>query len=194
MSFTFKPRLNIETAVPRWLLETMHEKALDIPEQVGIKVANKLLLRRIEGHKGFKVEEGWVRIKRELVEDLVSEVRRKRRLRRTRSLSEEELILSPGYPGCSWIIDLNTDRIEPLTRDRLIEATKLIDSLYDWGVRGGALGAPVDVPPKLRRVVQCLIGHEYSRSAGPAPFQSLERSLYLCISLDNFMESGYLII
>jgi trimethylamine:corrinoid methyltransferase-like protein len=50
MGFVFKPELNIESLVPRGLLDFMHEKALTILEEVGIKVANKTLLRRIEGH------------------------------------------------------------------------------------------------------------------------------------------------
>jgi trimethylamine:corrinoid methyltransferase-like protein len=179
MKFAFKPRLNIKGVVPRWLIETMHEKALEVLENVGIKVANKILIRRIEGCDGFKLCGEWVRIRSSLVEDLVSEVRRRRERSIGHGLAEEELILSPGYPGCSWIVDLDTDGIEPLTTEKLVEATKLIDALYDWGVRGGAPGAPVDVPPKLRRVAQCLIGYTYSRSADPAPFESYEEAVYI---------------
>lgn len=179
MSFTFKPRLNIGDIIPKWLIETMHEKALEILETIGIKVTNKFLIRRIEGHGGFKLQENWVKIKSSLVEDLVTEIRLRRKQSTPYSLSEEALILSPGYPGCSWMVDLDTDAIKPLTTEKLIEATKLIDSLYDWGVRGGAPGAPVDVPPKLRRIAQCLIGYTYSRSAGPAPFESYEEAIYI---------------
>ncbi|MEM3547213.1 MAG: trimethylamine methyltransferase family protein [Candidatus Bathyarchaeia archaeon] len=179
MSFTFKPRLNIGDIVPKRLIETMHERALEVLEKVGIKVTNKLLIRRIIERNGFKLDREWVKIKSSLVEDLVVEVRRKRKHSMMRSLSEEELILSPGYPGCSWIVDLETDTIKPLTTEKLVEATKLTDSLYEWGVRGGAPGAPVDVPPKLRRVAQCLIGYTYSRSAGPAPFESYEEAVYI---------------
>lgn len=94
-------------------------------------------------------------------------------------MDEEALILSPGYPGCSYIVDLETDQIEPLTTERLIEATKLVDSLYEWGVRGGATGAPVDVSPKLRRVAQCMVGYERSCSARPAPFERYEEAIYI---------------
>ena len=176
MSFIFKPRLGIEGAVPRWLLETMHEKALEVIELIGIRATNKRLLGRLTGYKGFKIEKGWVKIRSDLVEDLLSEVRRRRR---GHCMDEEELILSLGYPGCSYMIDLETDRLEPLTRNRVIEATKLIDSLYDWGVRGGAPRPPTDVPPRIRRIAQCLIGYEYSRSASPAPFESYEEAVYI---------------
>jgi trimethylamine:corrinoid methyltransferase-like protein len=63
MIFVFKPRLNIKDVVPRWLIETMHEKALEVLENVGIKVTNKILMRRIEKHDGFKLCGEWVRIK-----------------------------------------------------------------------------------------------------------------------------------
>ena len=77
------------------------------------------------------------------------------------------------------MVDLETDRLEPLTKSRAIEATKLIDSLHDQGVRGGAPGAPVDVPPSVRRIAQCLIGYEYSRLASPAPFERYEEAVYI---------------
>ena len=176
MSFIFKPRLSIEAAVPRWLLETMHGKALEVIELIAIKATNKRLLGRLTGHKGFRIEKGWVKIRSDVIEDLLSEVKQRRRVHR---MDEEELVLSLGYPGCSYIIDLETDRLEPLTRSRAIEATKLIDSLYDWGVRGGAPGAPIDVPPRIRRIAQCLIGYEYSRSASPAPFESYDEAVYI---------------
>ncbi|MFB0503791.1 MAG: hypothetical protein ACETWE_08160, partial [Candidatus Bathyarchaeia archaeon] len=176
MSFTFKPRLDIEAAVPRWLLETMHEKALEVIELIGIGATNKRLLGRLTGHKGFRIEKGCVKIRSDVIEDLLFEVKQRRQVHR---MDEEEPILSLGYPGCSYVIDLETDRLEPLTRSRAIEATKLIDSLHDWGVRGGAPGAPIDVPPRIRRITQCLIGYEYSRSALPAPFESHEEAVYI---------------
>ena len=139
MNFTFKPRLDIESAVPRWLLEVMHEKALQVLEQIGIRVTNKRILARISETKRFDMRHGWVRIRRDLVEDLLAKVRQRPRMDRV--MDEEEIILSLGYPGCSHVVDLESDRLEPLTKSRAIEATKLIDSLCDWGVRGGAPGA-----------------------------------------------------
>jgi len=177
MSFTFRPRLNIEAAVPRHVLETMHEKALEVLELVGVKVTNERLLKRITGHKGFRTENGWVRIRSDLIDSLLSQVKHRRG--KVPAADEETPILSLGYPGCFWVIDLDTDRLEPLTKSRAIEATKLIDSLYDWGVRGGAPGAPVDISPRMRRIAQCLIGYEYSRSASAAPFESYEEAVYI---------------
>lgn len=176
MSFTFKPRLDIGNAVPRHLLEAMHEKALEVLGQTGIRVSNKHLLDRIAPHKGFAIRDGWVKIESGIIEDLVAEVRKRRRGDRG---DEGAMILSLGYPGCYHVIDLETNRAEPLTTERAIEATKLIDSLYDWGVRGEAPGGPVDAPPKLRRILQCKIGYEYCRSAGHAPFEGYEEAVYI---------------
>ncbi|MBO3802393.1 MAG: trimethylamine methyltransferase family protein [Candidatus Brockarchaeota archaeon] len=177
MNFTFRPRLNVASAVPKSLFDAMHEKSLEVLERIGIQVSNEKLVGRIKGRKGFELEGGRVKIRGYVVEDLVAEVRKRRKGRDAGN--EEEVVISPGYPGCSKIVDLETDKIEPLTTDKLIEAAKLVDSLYDWGVRGEAPGAPVDVPPKLRRVAQCMIGYEYCRSAGPAPFESYEEAVYI---------------
>ena len=177
MNLTFRPRLDIESAVPGWLLEIMHEKALEVLEQIGIRVTNKRILARIAETRRLDIRGGWVRIRRDLVEDLLAKVRQ--RPRRDRVMDEEEIILSLGYPGCSHVVDLESDRLEPLTKSRAVEATKLIDSLYDWGVRGGAPRAPVDVPPKIRRIAQCLIGYKYSRSASPTPFESYKEAVYI---------------
>jgi len=177
MSFAFKPRLDIEAAVPRHLVETMHDKALEVLELVGIRVANERLLRRIKGHKSFRIENGWVKIRSDLIDNLLYQVRHK--AGKSPAAGGETPILSLGYPGCFWVIDLDTDRLEPLTESRAIEATKLVDSLYDWGVRGGAPGAPVDIPPRMRRIAQCLVSYEYSRSASAAPFETYEEAVYI---------------
>ncbi|MGQ9515468.1 MAG: trimethylamine methyltransferase family protein [Thermoproteota archaeon] len=155
----------------------MHEKSLEILDRIGIQVSNEVLIDRIKGHRGFEFENRRIKIKSYVIEDLVRELKKRRKGKHVED--EEVTIISLGYPGCSNILDLETDRIEPLTKDRLIEATKLIDSLYEWGVRGEAPGAPVDIPPKLRRIAQCMIGYEYCRSARPAPFESYEEAVYI---------------
>ena len=79
MNFTFRPRLDIESAVPRWLLEIMHEKALEVLEQIGIRVTNKRILTRIAETKRLDIRDGWVRIQRDLIEDLLAKVRQRPR-------------------------------------------------------------------------------------------------------------------
>jgi len=177
----FKPRIELDKAIDVSLLEKMHEKALEILANIGMKVTNKRILKKIRGVKSFKIEDERVKIKPELVETLVEEYRvqvRKEDWKRKGNL-EEITVLSTGYPGCTHILDLETDELRPLSTKDVIDATKLIDSLYDWGVRGGAPGAPQDVPPNLRRVLQCKIGYEYSRSASYAPFENYVEAEYI---------------
>lgn len=96
MNFTFRPRIDLLGAVPRTLLEEMHGKALDIIGRVGIKVTDKRLLRRIAGHRGFMIEEGWVKVDGDIVEGLLLDVRRRSQ---NNPQDEEALILSPVIPA-----------------------------------------------------------------------------------------------
>jgi len=175
----FRPR--IEISLKTDILEVMHSKALEILENTGMKVTNKFVLRRVKGVEGFSIENERIKIRPELVKTLIDEYRSKLRKgdSRRKSYSGEETILSTGYPGCTHILDLETDKLRPLTTNDLIIATKLIDSLYDWGVRGGAPGAPQDISPNLSRILQCKIGYEYSRSADYAPFENYTEAEYI---------------
>ena len=67
----------------------------------------------------------------------------------------------PKY--CEFVHDLDRDEIVPLTTERLIEATKLVDTMAARNVYGSAPGIPTDVPPPLQRLAQCRIGAQYSR-------------------------------
>lgn len=59
--------------------------------------------------------------------------------------------------------DLETDRLVPLTVARVVEAAKLVDSLADRGVVGGAPGCPLDVAPELQSILQYKIQAENCR-------------------------------
>jgi len=177
----FKPRIQLDKAIDASLLEKMHEEALEILNNIGIRVTNKRILKKIEGVDGFRIKDERVKIGSELAEDMVDGYRAtvRREDRKRKSGLEEVIILSIGYPGCTHILDLETDKLRPLTTDDLIDSTKLIDSLYDRGVRGGAPGAPQDVPTHLSRILQCKIGYEYSRSADYAPFENYVEAEYM---------------
>jgi len=131
----FKARINapLESSI----IETMHERALDILQEIGIKVSDERLLRRIENIKGFRIEGGWVKIDPTLVETLVKENRTGMR-GEGETEDEEEVILSI-HPYSTHMLDPETDEIRPLTTQDLITSTKLIDSLYDWGNVGAGI-------------------------------------------------------
>jgi len=150
-----------------------------------MKVTNERILERVKRVEGLTIAGGRVKIKPELAEALVEDYRGRRRPHHLRkedwkkSYLEEETVLSLGYLGNTHILDLETDKLRPLTTRDVIDSTKLVDSLYDWGVRGGTPGAPQDVPPHLRRVLQCKIGYEGSRSASYAPFENYIEAKYI---------------
>jgi len=178
----FKARINapLESSI----IETMHERALEILQEIGIKVSEDRVLRRIENIRGFKIEDGWVKIDSALMETLIEENRM--RMKGMGGTEDAEEVILSIHPYSTHILDPETDEIRPLTTQDLIASTKLIDSLYDWGVRGTTPGAPQDVPPGLDRILQCKIGYEYSRTAshrsgshtGP-PFENYYQAKYI---------------
>jgi len=56
-----------------------------------------------------------------------------------------------------------TGAVEPFTTERLIEATKIVDSLASRGVRAGAPGTPMDVHPDLQPLKMYWISAVYAR-------------------------------
>jgi trimethylamine--corrinoid protein Co-methyltransferase len=148
-------------------LERIHEAAVRILTELGLRVyheeARQLCLRagmRVEGERVFpdkqRIEELLARTRRGWEEEAAGP---------STSLSpgpEPRLTLSvPMY--CEFVHDLETDEVVPFTRERLIEATKFVDTMAGRGVTGAAPGIPQEVPPALHRLEQYRIGARYSR-------------------------------
>jgi trimethylamine:corrinoid methyltransferase-like protein len=62
------------------------------------------------------------------------------------------------------LLDIETDEIRPYTTESLIECTKLVDTMADQGVAGGAPGVPSEIPGDLQQIAKYKIAAEYSQS------------------------------
>jgi len=83
-----------------------------------------------------------------------------------------------GYP--QHVHDIETDKIVPFTTDKLIEATKLVDVLFDRGISSSPPGYPADVPAPIQPIVQYWIAAVYSRQQNRASdAKSLESYPYV---------------
>ena len=134
--------------------------ALGLLEQVGIRVMDDRLCEMLRV-QGFSLRDGRIRLPRQIVGSFVAQEREQngnafRQKSVAPSSARIRLATSP-YP--QRVHDLRSDRIVPFTRERLIEATKLLDVLDI----SGPPGCPVDAPPALQPIVQLWISAKYSR-------------------------------
>ena len=144
---------------------------LRLLDETGLRVLDDGL-RATLAERGFRVQGERLLIEPSVVREFLAEERR----RDDQGLAagpvvvddpadEITLYVSP-YP--QHVHDLPSDRIVPFTVDRLIEATKLLDALFDRGVTSSPPGVPTDVPPALQPVVQYWVAATYSRQGcGP---------------------------
>lgn len=77
--------------------------------------------------------------------------------------AEPRLILTvPNY--AEFVHDLDSDDLVPYTTERLIEATKFVDTMTEHGVIGSAPGVACDVPGELQQLHKYRIAIRYSRN------------------------------
>jgi len=148
-------------------IESMHETALRVIEEVGIRVDNKRALNLLSRRDGVTIREHRVCIEPRLVEGCVKEHRRYLESMPDRMVNSDRVEIIKHVSGVNrFILDPNTDEIRPVTVKDLVELTKLVDALHSWGVRGAAPGVPQDVPPQLQAITAFWIGSKYSRCGG----------------------------
>lgn len=152
-------------------LEHIEEAAQRILERVGIAVVGDEPLAALAARGFAPAADGRIRIERRLARAFLDE----ERARNGRAFSLEPQPPPPAAPfevGVSnyslAVHDIEADRVVPYTTARLIETTKLVDGLYERGVRATAPGTPADVPGPLQPVVQLWVSATYCR-AGRTP-------------------------
>lgn len=156
--------LHREPLLSQSQLECIESAMLKILERIGIGVRNEQILDQIK-KKGFQTNNGRVLFDNNLIKSFIDEERKRNgysfgKVEITASAEPIILHVSP-YP--QNIHDLESDKIVPFTSEKLVEATKLVDVLYERGVHSSVPGCPVDVPPALQPVKQYWIGATYSR-------------------------------
>jgi trimethylamine---corrinoid protein Co-methyltransferase len=146
----------------------IHELALSILADVGMQIHHDAARERL-ATAGFRVSGERVFFDAPVVESYVDEMRRHitARPRAPEAVDDGQLSLSISSYSL-WVQDLKTGEVVPYTTDRLIEMTKLVDTLTDDRVYGVPPGIPIDVHPDLHPLAQYRIAALNSRQ-GASP-------------------------
>jgi len=145
-------------------LDRIHDTALQLLDDVGVKVSNPKILAAMRSVKGARLDGHKVFLKPELVNEIVQVFRQTNAEQGGRSLPGNfNIQILSGYAFNN--LDIDTGVFHPMDTDTCIETAKLVDCFYKYGVRGGTPGLPQDVPPQLRDIAAFKIGCEFSRSA-----------------------------
>jgi trimethylamine:corrinoid methyltransferase-like protein len=152
-------------------LQSVHLRALRILDQVGLKISDPRLARRLRGRQGLR----WAGDRALFDPALVAELTgfdQRCRPPAAEPQRPEHISVVTSYHARSFV-DLETGRHRPLTEQDAIAMARLSDALRGRDVLGGAPGAPQDLPPRLRSVAQYKISAEWSREGHYAPVSSV---------------------
>jgi len=160
-------------------LEQMEASVLRLLEGIGIAVLDEGLRQRLD-RAGFQRCGNRLLIEPKRVEEFLRSERDRggnRFAAGPQSLPPADERIQVGVlPYPQWVHDLETDTLVPFTRERLLEATRLLDVLGIPGVPG----CPADVPPPLQPVAQYWIAATCSRQGRrPVDPKSLETLPYI---------------
>ena len=132
-------RYSIDGGLSKKHLNSMHKKALELLEDVGLEIKHEATLKILADHKGIKVNGTRVRYRPDVVE------------KQTRKVSFYKggafKKLSGGY--AQNILDIDTGEVRKPTGKDLIEMTKLADSL---GMSVISSVVPMDIPASVREI------------------------------------------
>lgn len=160
--FRREPLISVEESA------RIHELAKSILAEIGMQIHHDAA-RECLAAAGFRVDGERVFFEPAVVETYVDEMRRAIAARPARPEPADDGRLSLSISSYSlWVQDLDSGEIVPYTSDRLIEMTKLVDTLTDDRVYGVPPGIPRDVHPDLHPLAQYRIAALYSRQ-GASP-------------------------
>lgn len=159
-------------------VRVLHERALRILDEVGLRVTDVRLVERLKGKRGVRFAGDRVTFDPAVIDELVNvQGRQDTPMPRQPPVPERITIVTSYHAG--YIADADTGERRPLTESDVIEMARLSDALRDRDVLGGAPGAPQDLPPGLRSVAQYKISLEWSRSGHYAPVSSVREYRYI---------------
>lgn len=152
-------------------MDTLHEKALFLVENVGIDIPHEGILKKLANYSGVTINGQNVKFKSDLV---------------TRALNEAKYIL-PDYANNEWLIDagahqtktydLETGKLRETTTNDLISLLKLG---HTYGAVGSVPVVPLDQPPYLQEIFMHKIAYEYSERRCNDIFEHMDKSTISC--------------
>lgn len=141
----------------------VHELAKRTLQEIGMEVRHDAALERLRA-AGFCVRGRRVCFEPAVVDEYVDEVRQRISSTAQPRSEPDDGRLSLFVSSYSlYLHDVDRERLEPYTSERLIEMCKLIDSLAADGVRGAPPGIPAEVRPELQPLAQYRIAALHAR-------------------------------
>ena len=135
--------------------------AVQILAEQGLRVLHAGALEAA-AHAGLRVADNRVVFDQPEIERFLDETQVAGKSSPSKEASERQFrVFTCQYT--THVHDLDTDAIVPFTEERLIEATKLADTLSEERVVSAAPGCPSDAPDLLQPLLQYKIGAQYSR-------------------------------
>jgi trimethylamine--corrinoid protein Co-methyltransferase len=133
-------------------VQRLHEKALDLVAQVGLRVPHEPTLRRISGRRGVRISGDTVRFGPDLVQAAIDAQWY------PESLVDREFSVNCGAYEM-YVTDLQSGAIRSATYGDLVDLTKLAHAL---GMTGSAPVRPLDLPPLLQELAMYKVSWQYS--------------------------------
>lgn len=174
--------MNLTPTIPFLLRDSdiarLHERALRLISQIGLKVTEPRLISRLTGKPGLSFIGDRVLIHPEVADAMVDLGKRQRSSVPRQPQTPQRITIMTTHHARHYT-DPETGRSRPLTETDAIEAAKLSDSLRDRDVAGGAPGPPQDLPPRLNVIAQYRISLEWSRTGHDVAVSSLNEVRFI---------------
>jgi len=140
----------------------LHERAVRILAEVGVRVTEPRLRKRLQGKRGLSFVGDRVMLTPELVAQTVNLCERQKKPAPAQPKTAERISIMTGGHA-RHILDLATGSLRPFTEKDAVEMAKLTDALRVRDVLGEVPDTPQDLPPTLRNVAQYRIALEWCR-------------------------------
>ena len=170
--------------------ERIHAVARRILAEIGLEVREPAYQEQLRA-SGLRITADRLYIEPAVVDEFVTEHRRRllswrKEYASTPPVDERRLTLGIS-PYALNVHDLRSGEVTPFTTQRLIEMTRLVDSLSDQGVYGTPPGTPMDVPPDLQPIAQFRIAAIYSHQGATAVDPTSPRTAHYLFELSDVM-------
>ncbi len=149
-------------------VERIHELAKRILAEIGIEVLDPDHRDRLRS-AGLRLKGKRLCLEPGLVEEHIAEMRKLVAPWQAPGTHPFTPRLSMSVSSYSlYVQDIDSGKVVPYTTERLIESTRLIDTLADAEIHGAPPGIPLDVHPDLQPLAQYRIAALYARQ-GASP-------------------------
>jgi trimethylamine---corrinoid protein Co-methyltransferase len=166
----------------------IHALAARILDEIGIEVRHEPYRQRLRA-AGLRVSGDRVFFEPGVVNQYVEEERRRREHAGGQAAAPEPCISLHVSSYSLFVQDLRARKVVPYTTERVIEMTKLIDSLTGERVYGAPPGIPTDVDPDLQPLAQYRIAALYARQGATPVDPTSARTVRYLLEMAEVMDS-----